>query len=135
MLPLRETKMDKIPQSSEHASPTIRTDTSPLSARLSDNVHLVNTEIRSKEMEDDPDEAVGNTKETVTDDPGEAEQTLGAGISIKKRTWKKPKDKPKRPLSSYNIYFRKCTTIDSPELDCSNVTSHRNVTGHLYHRT
>jgi hypothetical protein len=50
---------------------------------------------KSKTFSQDNEPAV-----PVPDTEPSAEKT------VKKRTWKKPKDKPKRPLSSYNIFFR-----------------------------
>ena len=38
---------------------------------------------------------------------GEPEDDKSKADSKKKRSWKKPKDKPMRPLSAYNMFFRK----------------------------
>jgi hypothetical protein len=58
-----------------------------------------------------PEETKGAPISQVNEPAPAPEPAPGAEKTAKKRTWKKPKDKPKRPLSGYNIFFRKCSFV------------------------
>ena len=57
-------------------------------------------------LNDNPVEA-WDVKRENPEDTSIVSHVPSTADSKKKRSWKKPKDKPMRPLSAYNMFFRK----------------------------
>mmetsp|Transcript_10132 Transcript_10132/g.18129 ORF Transcript_10132/g.18129 Transcript_10132/m.18129 type:complete len:149 (-) Transcript_10132:1439-1885(-) len=118
MLPLRETKMDKISDSDGVPAERLSSSSDNQVSKVQDNPHL--EEDKKIEARNDP----APVRSAVNAGAGESETGSAPAATIKKRTWRKPKDKPKRPLSSYNLFFRKSLPFERPE-PLSHI-SHRN---------